>query len=126
MFRTQFLSLRHNILILNSFLDLDGAGGTCPDIAGRPGELERMKHTSSQIISIVGLIAAAGWLAFSGADRQDNEAIALSLRNLTHIHGIAVDPNDSTKLLLATPNGLSIAPLIARACSRSLRTKTIS
>ena len=56
------------------------------------------------------LVAAVGvavvLLVGSNSDQPENVATTLSLRNLTHIHGIAVDPRNSAELLLATHNGI--------------------
>ncbi len=65
-----------------------------------------MNMRTSSVIAPLLLIVAAG----AGTESRAAEDVSLAkLRESTHIHGIAVDPKDSSRIYLATHHGLFVA-----------------
>ena len=67
-----------------------------------------MKLSKSSLIgiaSVTGIVLVAAILIFGGGS-EDTEISAIPVGEIVHIHGIAVDPNDSDRLLLATHEGI--------------------
>jgi len=71
--------------------------------------------TRSKFLIGIGAIAAIG--IGGAAWWQANAAKTVPINDVSHIHGIAVDPKDSSRLYLATPSWC-----LSHCCGRHSRT----